>query len=61
MYRGDDGKPVDDDTAFDMREIARRLLLVWTQADPAREANIDPPTSSNAIMQRAQLLLQREQ
>ncbi len=33
VSRDDQGKPIDDDTAFDMREISRRLLLVWTQAD----------------------------
>ncbi len=33
LSRDDQGKPIDDDTAFDMREISRRLLLVWTQAD----------------------------
>ncbi len=38
VYRGDDGKPVDDDVEFDIREVARRLALVFTQADPAREA-----------------------
>ena len=38
VYRGDDGKPVDDDVEFDIREVARRLVLVFTQADPAREA-----------------------
>ncbi len=36
VSRDDQGKPIDDDTAFDMREIARRLLLVWTQADPGK-------------------------
>ena len=35
VYRGDDGKPVDDDVEFDIREVARRLALVFTQADPA--------------------------
>ncbi len=38
VYRGDDGKPVDDDVEFDIREVARRLALVFTQADSAREA-----------------------
>ncbi len=38
VYRGDDGKPVDDDVPVDIRELARRLALVFTQADPAREA-----------------------
>ena len=38
VSRDDQGKPIDDDMAFDMREIARRLLLIFTQADPAREA-----------------------
>ena len=38
VYRGDDGKPVDDDVEFDIRDVARRLALVFTQADPAREA-----------------------
>ncbi len=32
--RRDDGKPVDDDMPVDMREIARRLANVFTQADP---------------------------
>ena len=34
VSRDDHGKPIDDDMAFDMREIARRLALIFTQADP---------------------------
>ncbi len=40
VYRGDEGKPVDDDVEFDIREVARRLALVFTQADPARRAGV---------------------
>ncbi len=33
--RDDQGKPIDEDMAFDIREIARRLALIFTRADPA--------------------------
>ena len=38
VYRGDAGKPVDDDVMFDIREVARRLAFILTLADPAGEA-----------------------
>lgn len=32
--RDDQGKPIDEDQAYDIREIARRLALIFTRADP---------------------------